>query len=454
MKRFPAVILLAALGCQGSMPAMTPRAVDPMAGIDMPAAYPGLTVGVIPSENLKKQFEHGVKMSRFARYDMVAMRDRAQDVFKRNFKGVVKLGSVAEAAAAGVDAVAVLDVLAEGRGRGWKFSAGALLFSPDGRKLDEARGEKAIQFRSFNTGPEIEAAFYDAISQMETVLRHSPALGGLAAAKGGVVKPEPRARVYRSDADTPRYRGAQDPNAYALIVGVETYANLPPAEFAERDARSVRAHLSALGVPDRNIVLLTGAEASRAGLSKNLEAWLANNVSRESTVYFYYSGHGAPDVKTREAYLVPADGDPRYLEVTGYPVARLYKTLADLPVKRVLVALDSCFSGAGGRSVIPRGTRPLVTELRQAPLGGNLTVLAASDADEITGTAESQGHGLFTYHLLTGLNGAGRDPGGRVTVDSLYGYLKDRVADAAKRDNRDQHPTLRGSGADWVLRAE
>jgi hypothetical protein len=438
------------------MPAMTPKALDPMAGIDLPAAYPGLSVGVVPSENLKRQFEHGVKMNRFARYDMHAMRDRAQAVFKRNFQRVIQLGSLREAAASGVDAIAVLDILAEGRGRNWKFSAGSLLFAPDGRKLEEVRGEKAVEFQAFNTGSVIEAAFYGAIDQMEAALRNSSALGGLAASKGGrpASAPEPRARVYRSDADAPKYRLPEDPQAYALVVGVEKYAKLPPAEFAERDARSVRAHLHALGVPERNIVLLTGVEASRAGLSKHLEVWLANNVGPDSTVYFYYSGHGAPDVKTRQAYLVPIDGDPKYLEVTGYPLTRLYETLGGLPAKRVLVALDSCFSGAGGRSIVPRGTRPLITKLERAPVRGNVTVLSASGADEITGTAAEQGHGLFTYHLLKGLNGDGRDTHGRLTVTSLFDYLKDQVADAAKRaDNRDQHPTLAGAETPWVLRA-
>ena len=67
-----------------------------------------------------------------------------------------------------------------------------------------------------------------------------------------------------------------------------------------------------------------------------------------------------------------------------------------------------------------------------------MIVLAAASGDEITGTDEKQGHGLFTYYLLKGLDARG----GSITIRSLYDYLKPRVQYAARRDNRDQTPEL------------
>ena len=61
---------------------------------------------------------------------------------------------------------------------------------------------------------------------------------------------------------------------------------------------------------------------------------------------------------------------------------------------------------------------------------------------EISGTIDDQGHGLFTYFLLKGLNGAAANVGGHVSAKSLYDYLRPRVQDAARRDNRDQTPQL------------
>ncbi|MDX6769176.1 MAG: caspase family protein [Elusimicrobiota bacterium] len=248
-----------------------------------------------------------------------------------------------------------------------------------------------------------------------------------------------------SDADRPTYRLAPRPDDYAVVVGVEKYNSLPSAAYAERDAKAVYDHLVALGWPPRNIALLTGAEATRGGLVKNLERWLPQNANERSTVFFYYSGHGAPDPAAGDAYLVPADGDPQYLEDTAYPVKRLHEKLGALKARRVLVAMDSCFSGAGGRSVLAKGTRPLVGRLNLGAESARTVSLTASASDQISGTLDEQGHGLFTYHLLRGLNGAAADASGAVTTASLYEYLLPRVRDDAKRANREQIPQLRAA---------
>ena len=93
--------------------------------------------------------------------------------------------------------------------------------------------------------------------------------------------------------------------------------------------------------------------------------------------------------------------------------------------------------------MLAAGTRPLVNkvDVGMAQTGKSVT-LSASQADEISGTAEEQGHGLFTYHLLKGLSGGAKTP------RALFDYLKPRVQDDARRQNREQSPTLNGSGAD------
>lgn len=80
-----------------------------------------------------------------------------------------------------------------------------------------------------------------------------------------------------------------------------------------------------------------------------------------------------------------------------------------------------------------------------------MTVLSAASGSEITGTLENQGHGLFTYFLLKGLNGAAKDARGRITASRLYNYLKPFVEDEARRDNRIQTPVLTSSSPDRVI---
>lgn len=255
----------------------------------------------------------------------------------------------------------------------------------------------------------------------------------------------------------PLFRQAEHLSDYALIIGVEKYDGLPAATYAKDDAATAADFVRAMGVPARNVVTLTDSHATRSAMVKQLENWLAKNTDDTSTVYFYFSGHGAPDPATGQAYLVPFDGDPQYLAETAYPLKRLYEKLGALKSKRTIVMIDSCFSGAGGRSVLAKGTRPLVSNIDTgvSSAGGNIAVLTASGANQISGTNDEKGHGLFTYYLFNGLNGAAQDSSGRVTLQSLYNYLKPKVMDDARRANGDQTPQLRANeAADVVLRAK
>ncbi|MDE2143450.1 MAG: caspase family protein [Elusimicrobia bacterium] len=251
----------------------------------------------------------------------------------------------------------------------------------------------------------------------------------------------PARAVRESDVDRAPASSPERPDDFALVVGIEKYSRLPEARFAERDADAVKTHLLALGYPERNIILLKGGQATRGALQGYLEEWLPRNVKPDSRVFVYFSGHGSPDPKSGDAYLVPWDGDAMFLKSTAYPLKTLYATLGRLPAKHVVVALDSCFSGAGGRSVLASGARPLVSHVDETSAPAGVTVLSAASGDEITATLDDQGHGAFTYYLLKSLND------GRRTARAAYAELKPRVQDEAHRQNREQTPLLLGDDA-------
>ena len=252
-------------------------------------------------------------------------------------------------------------------------------------------------------------------------------------------------KIAASDVDRPSYQSSENPHNYALVVGIPKYSNVPNADFADGDARAVRKHLVSMGYPEKNIITLIDEKATMGTLAAKLESWLPKNVDEKSTVFVYFSGHGAPDVDSKEAYLVPWDGDPESLPSTALPLSRLYGDLNKLKARRVLVALDACFSGAGGRSVLPKGAKPLMTKVDTgASALGKLVVFTASEAEQISGTLEDQRHGTFTYYFLKGLNGAAYVPEreGHVTAGSLFTYLAPLVNAAAHRHSRDQRPQL------------
>ncbi|MCX5853684.1 MAG: caspase family protein [Deltaproteobacteria bacterium] len=254
----------------------------------------------------------------------------------------------------------------------------------------------------------------------------------------------------KSDIDElPPIKSKPNRNAYAIVIGIENYRQkLPKADFAVGDAKLVSEYLSkVMGYPEENVVTLLNDHATHIDLVKYFEKWLPNNVETGGTVFVYYSGHGAPNTKTGDAYLVPYDGDPSFIEQTGYPLKKLYKSLNKLQAKEIIVALDSCFSGAGGRSVIAKGARPLVMNLQSNMiLSKNMTVLSASSGDQTSSTYDEKGHGLFTYFMLKGIkNEDVVKPDGSIKMDDLFGYIKPQVERIARKQyNNEQTPQLMG----------
>jgi hypothetical protein len=261
----------------------------------------------------------------------------------------------------------------------------------------------------------------------------------------GRVKP-----VVKSDVDElPSKENRPNQKAYAVVIGIEHYRQkLPSADFAAHDAKIMSDYLTkVLGYPEENVITLINEQASLGDFTKYFEKWLPNHVEKDSTMFVYYSGHGTPNPKTMDAYIVPYDGDPAFIEQTGYSLTRMYNTLAKLPAKEIVVALDSCFSGAGGRSVLAAGARPLVISVENpALLSQKIVVLAASSSDQISSTYEEKGHGLFTYFILKGLkNEDVVNPDGSIMIGELFGYVKPQVERLARRlYNNEQSPQMIG----------
>jgi hypothetical protein len=237
--------------------------------------------------------------------------------------------------------------------------------------------------------------------------------------------------------NVPDFHAKARGNDYAVIIGIEKYKDLPPSDYSRDDAALVREYFRALGFRERNIELITDSNATRSAMEKALEAWLPNRLKTGGRVFVYYSGHGAPDPVTGEAYLVPYDGDPGYLAVTGYPLRRLYDALGKLRAAEVTVLLDCCFSGAGGRSVLTKGARPLVMLVETGTLAGNIAVLSAAQGAQISMSSPEKGHGIFTYHFLGAL------VEGKKGLADIYYYMKPLVEDDAKALNVRQSPSIR-----------
>ncbi|MBI4061810.1 MAG: caspase family protein [Elusimicrobia bacterium] len=245
----------------------------------------------------------------------------------------------------------------------------------------------------------------------------------------------------------PRSRAAGKANA-ALVIGLGRYREkaIPGVKYAARDAEVVARYLeNVAGVAPENMKVLVDETATKSDLEAYLEDWLPRHATADSTVFFYYAGHGAPEPGGRESFLVPYEGHPDFPSKL-YALSRVYAALARLPAKAVVVMLDSCFSGAKGRSVTREGARPLVSTMESSALDPKLSVLAGASGSQMTSDLDATEHGLFTYFLLKGMRGdADGDRDGTVTLGELFPFVREKVAQRASRElNRDQTPVLLG----------
>jgi hypothetical protein len=314
------------------------------------------------------------------------------------------------------------------------------IIPPGGEEIAEFRGTMPNEFNAGNVNIKVSVKEARGYSPME-VKKFTFAM------KPADVKETSKVLSRLADVDIvpSRPRGHVCKDCYALVIGISKYRSIPEVKYAAKDAEIVSRYLETVGgVPAANIKLLKNDSATRADIVSSVEEWLPRRVKPSSKVYVYYAGHGTPDPKTNEAYIVPYEGEPGYQKKL-YALNKLYKSLGDLPSDNVFVMLDSCFSGSGGRSVIPEGSRPVSLSIENPVLAGEgVVVLAASKGDEISSDYERVKHGLFTYFLLKGLKGdadTGND--GIVDISELYLYVSDRVSETAVKElDREQHPVL------------
>jgi hypothetical protein len=245
----------------------------------------------------------------------------------------------------------------------------------------------------------------------------------------------------------PKVKGYEQKDDFAVLIGISSYREtvVPEVKYARRDAEVLAKYFEQLsGIPKSNIAVLTDAHATKSDIESYLDDWLPRRATPGSRIYFYYAGHGAPEPDGKGAYIVPYEGHPDFASKM-IPLSRIYDALNRLKAKEVVVFLDSCFSGAKGRSVTQQGIRPLVlTNERQLAVRDKPVVIAASSGSEVTSDLENARHGLFTYYLLKGIRGeADTNGNNQVELGELFDFVNSNVSRTAARElNRSQTPMM------------
>ena len=231
------------------------------------------------------------------------------------------------------------------------------------------------------------------------------------------------------------------PRGYALVVGVANYKNLPEKDqlkFSERDAESIFEILinrEGGNFHYENVHKLTGAKATLANLKNELETWLPSIAKEEDRVVVYFAGHGF--VHQGKAYLAPYDLDPANIPGTGYPMETLGRIIGSkIKAKWKVLLTDACHSG----DITPATDAQTIYQSLQNLDRSLFSLTASRDREQSFESAEwGGGHGIFTYYVVKGLEGAADEShDGIVTADELGEYVRRNVREVTKGK---QNPT-------------
>jgi protein O-mannosyl-transferase len=231
---------------------------------------------------------------------------------------------------------------------------------------------------------------------------------------------------------------------YALLVGISKYAKPELSlQFAHADASVFGKLLESPrggSVPADNILLLTDEKATTAAVRNGFQDFLKRRASKNDTVIILIAGHGTVEVPgSKNAFILTYDSDPQDLKSTALPMDELQSLFEEQLTKvgRVLLFVDVCKAGTIG-TIHNTNVSSNVQQL--GDIQGDLFGLLASRPREVSleGPEFGGGHGVFSYYVIKGLEGAAdENHDGVVEADELIKYVSNQVPMAT---NNKQHP--------------
>jgi WD40 repeat protein/uncharacterized caspase-like protein len=238
--------------------------------------------------------------------------------------------------------------------------------------------------------------------------------------------------------------------SYAVVIGIDHYDHMPDLTGAVRDAKAMSTMLTARGF---EVIEVLDKKATKERL-RDLPYELQEKLNPEDRLFFYFAGHGV--TQESKGYLMPKDAKSWR---QGISMSSLQRQLEDTQVRQIFYAADACYSGlglpnadafrAGEEDSMPAHWADLAETPRYVSLSAGSVNQKAYDRWE----GELGGpHGLFTYFLLEGLDGAAdNDQDGWITDVELSAHIDSRVPAGARQVNHEQNPQRAQSGEGRIL---
>jgi hypothetical protein len=253
---------------------------------------------------------------------------------------------------------------------------------------------------------------------------HETGLYTLSLRRTGTGKPDP-------DPRTP----ARASTIYGVFVGISDYeGDDDDLEYTADDARNIQQALAqGAGLRAADAMVLVDRAATRAGVMRAIEE-VGRRAGPDDLFVFFFSGHGD---RIERKGTQPADPDGLDETITLYDGEITDDEMSRLlaPIRgRVLLALDSCFSGGFSKDVISSPRR----------MG-----LFSSEEDITSGVADKFRAGGYLSKFMADAIGDGRadkDKSRDITAIELSQYLHERYRTDVRSPARGSSGFARSSG--------
>jgi peptidoglycan/xylan/chitin deacetylase (PgdA/CDA1 family)/tetratricopeptide (TPR) repeat protein len=228
-------------------------------------------------------------------------------------------------------------------------------------------------------------------------------------------------------------------DSWAVIIGINDYEHWPKLRYAVNDANGIEETLTGkFGFKKDHVRKLLNGDATRQRIMQVLGDELTDStkVQREDRVFFFFAGHGTTrsfEDGRQVGFIVPVDADQNNYVSTAISMSQIREASDLIPAKHVYFVMDSCYSGLA----LSRGSGAYSKDrsyLEEITRRASRQILTAGGADQQVADDGPNGHSVFTWAVLQGLQGeADLDGNGVITASELGAYVSPIVAKFANQ---------------------
>jgi WD40 repeat protein len=259
------------------------------------------------------------------------------------------------------------------------------------------------------------------------------------------------------------YKGATEdkPKLYLVTIGINKYKNAKyNLNYAQADADGVeKAIKTNSGSLFKEVVPynIRNDKAVKATILATLDD-IKKKSLQQDVLIVYYAGHGVmTQGENGEFYIVPHDiiqlyGKDDILKDKGISATMLKQYAQEINAQKQVFILDACQSAGALETVAVRGAAEEKAIAQLARSTGTFWI-TATGSNQFATEFEKLGHGIFTYALLDGINGAGDANGDKkLTVRELSTFIENKVPELSEKyKGSAQFPSAYSFGNDFPI---